>query len=118
MSPLDTSCHPRVKAPQSEAKMNENTSITTLSDVLAFLERAGLSAIRHRDMVSAVKRVCAMAGAMPASVPAQAPHVRDILSRIRPAAHGISAKSYSNIRSLLAAALQLAGIIDPSARGS
>ena len=40
-----------------------------------------------------------------------------MLSRIRPAAHGVSAKSYSNLRSLLAAALELAGVIDPSGRG-
>jgi integrase len=44
--------------------------------------------------------------------------LREMLSRIRPAAHGVSAKSYSNQRSLLAAALQLAGIIDPLGRGS
>jgi integrase len=41
-----------------------------------------------------------------------------MLSRIRPAAHGVSAKSYSNLKSLLGAALQLAGVIDPSGRGS
>jgi integrase len=69
-------------------------------------------------VVSAIKRVCAMADSTPASLPAQAPQLREILSRIRPAAHGITAKSYSNIRSLLAAALELAGIIDPSGRGS
>jgi hypothetical protein len=41
-----------------------------------------------------------------------------MLSGIRPAAQGVSAKSYSNLRSLFAAALQLAGVIDPSGRGS
>jgi hypothetical protein len=40
-----------------------------------------------------------------------------MLSRVRPAAHGVSAKSYSNQRSLLAAALQLAHVIDPLGRG-
>jgi hypothetical protein len=92
--------------------MNEKTAITTLSDVLAFLDRTGMTGTRHRDMVSAIKRVCAMAGSSPACVPAEAPRLRETLSRIRPAAHGITAKSYSNIRSLLAAALELAGIID------
>src|SRR6516162_9251880 len=43
--------------------------------------------------------------------------LKDMLSRIRPAVHGVSAKSYSNLRSLFAAALQLAGVIDPSGRG-
>jgi integrase len=40
-----------------------------------------------------------------------------MLSGIRPAAHGISAKSYSNLRSLLGAALQLANVTDPLGRG-
>ena len=49
---------------------------------------------------------------------AQPPRLRELLSRIRPAAHGVTAKSYSNVRSLLAAALQLAGVIDPLGRGT
>ena len=59
-----------------------------------------------------------MAGTTPASVRAEPSVLKDMLSRIRPAAHGVSAKSYSNLRSLFAAALQLAGVIDPSGRGS
>src|SRR5258705_10748957 len=58
-----------------------------------------------------------MAGTTPASVRAEPAVLKDMLSRIRPAAHGVSVKSYSNLRSLLAAALQLAGVIDPSGRG-
>jgi integrase len=98
--------------------MKENTVVTTLAELLAFLERVTLAGIRRRDMVSAINRVCEMAGTTPPSVPAEAPRLREMLSRIRPAAHGVSAKSYSNQRSLLAAALQLAGIIDPLGRGS
>jgi hypothetical protein len=64
-------------------------------------------------MVSAVKRVCVMAGTTPAGVTADPTSLRRILTKIRPAAHGISAKSYSNLRSLLGAALQLSGAIDP-----
>ena len=59
-----------------------------------------------------------MAGATPTSVRAEPSVLKEMLSRIRPAAHGVSAKSYSNLRSLLAAALELAGVIDPSGRGS
>jgi integrase len=98
--------------------MKENTVVTTLAELLAFLERVTLAGIRRRDMVSAINRVCEMAGTTPPSVPAEAPRLREMLSRIRPAAHGVSAKSYSNQRSLLAAALQLAGTIDPLGRGS
>jgi len=67
--------------------------------------------------ISAIKRICEMAGTTPECVLARLPALKDVLSRIRPAAHGVSAKSYSNLRSLLAAALALAGVIDPSGRG-
>jgi integrase len=85
--------------------------------VLGLLDQAGLTGTRRRDMVSAVNRLCEMAGTMPASVRAEPSVLKDMLSRIRPAAHGVSAKSYSNLKSLLGAALQLAGVIDPSGRG-
>jgi integrase len=98
--------------------MNEKRTVGTLADVLGLLDQAGLTGTRRRDMVSAINRLCEMAGTTPASVRAEPPILKDILSRVRPAAHGVSAKSYSNLRSLFAAALQLAGIIDPSGRGS
>jgi integrase len=97
--------------------MNENRVVTTLAELLAFLERTSVTGTRRRDMLSAINRVCEMAGMAPASVPADPPFLQEMLSRIRPAAHGVSAKSYSNQRSLLAAALQLAGVIDPLGRG-
>src|SRR5881392_3108031 len=53
----------------------------------------------------------------PASLRADPFVLKDTLSRIRPAGHGVSVKSYSNLRSLFAAALQLAGVIDSSGRG-
>jgi integrase len=58
-----------------------------------------------------------MAGTTPGSARAEPADLKNVLSRIRPAAHGVSAKSYSNLRSLFAAALQSAGVIDPSGRG-
>ena len=87
--------------------MNENKTIGTLADVLGLIDQAGLTGTRRRDMVSAFNRICEMAGTMPASVRAEPTVLKDMLSRIRPAAHGVSAKSYSNLRSLFAAALQL-----------
>src|SRR5262245_2199401 len=83
--------------------------------MLAVLDQAGLTGIRRRDMVSAIKRLCEMAGTTPASVRAEPSRLKDMLSQIRPA--GVSAKSYSNLRSLLTSALQLANVIDPSGRG-
>jgi integrase len=97
--------------------MSEN-KVGTLAGVLAVLEQSGVTGTRRRDMVSAVKRICEMAGTLPASVTTQPSRLRVLLSGIRPAAHGVTAKSYSNLRSLLGAALQLAGVIDPLGRGS
>ena len=98
--------------------MNENRKVATLADVVGLIDQAGLAGTRRRDMISALKRICEMAGALPTTVRAEPSVVKEMLSRIRPAAHGVSAKSYSNLRSLLAAALELAGVIDPSGRGS
>jgi integrase len=97
--------------------MNENRTVGTLADVLGLLDQAGLKGTRHRDMVSAVKRVCEMAGTVPAGIFTEPSVLRKILSEIRPAAHGISVKSYSNIRSLFVTALQLANIVDSLGRG-
>jgi hypothetical protein len=58
--------------------------------VLDLLDQAGLSGTRRRDMVSAVKRICEMAATAPPSVRAEPALVREMLSRIRPAAHGIA----------------------------
>src|SRR5438046_2738274 len=97
--------------------MTENRTVAMLADVLGLLDPAGLTGTRRRDMVSALNRICEMAGTTPVSVRAVPSVLKDMLSRIRPAAHGVSAKSYSNLRSLLGAALQLAGVIDSSGRG-
>src|SRR5207253_793861 len=89
-----------------------------LADVRGLFDKAGLTGSRRRDMVSAVNRICEMASTTPAGVRAEPSVLKDTLSRIRPAGHGVSVKSYSNLRSLFAAALQLAGVIDSSGRGS
>ena len=111
-------CHlmtPHVTRPPAPGRDHTMTRIRpsqrspTCSELL---DRAGLTATRRRDMVSAVKRICEMAGTTPAGVAAEPALLRRMLSSIRPAAHGISAKSYSNLRSLLAATLQLAGVIE------
>jgi integrase len=89
----------------------------TLADVLAIVTRADLARTRRRDMVSAISRFCEMAGRTPAGMPAQAQALRSELRKIRPAAFGISAKTFSTMRSALAAALQLAGVLDDLGRG-
>jgi integrase len=97
--------------------MNEKKPIGTLAEVLGLIDQAGFTGTRRRDMVSAINRICEMAGTTPVNVRAEPALLKAMLFGIRPAAHGVSAKSYSNLRSLFAAALQLAGVIDPSGRG-
>jgi len=77
--------------------MSKNKTIGTLSEVLDLINQAGLADTRRRDIVSAINRICEMAGTTPGSVRAEPAVLKDILSRIRPAAHGVSAKSYSNL---------------------
>ena len=59
-----------------------------------------------------------MAGVAPATVPAEAPALRAMLAKIRPAAHGVSPKTWANLLSRFRAALRLADVIDPVWQGS
>ena len=43
--------------------MNENRKVATLADVVGLIDQAGLAGTRRRDMISALKRICEMAGA-------------------------------------------------------
>jgi hypothetical protein len=61
---------------------------TTLNDVLAIV----------------VNRFCDIADRTPSSFPGEARALRLELRKIRPAAFGISAKTFGNLRSLLSAA--------------
>ncbi len=53
--------------------MNENKTIGTLADVLSLIDQTGLTGTRRRDMISAIKRICEMAGTTPACVCAGLP---------------------------------------------
>ena len=89
----------------------------TLADVNQKIEGSELSTTQARDMISAVMRICAMAGLAPSALEADVAGLRVVLSKIRPAAHGIAPKTFSNLRSLFVAALGNAGIVDAMPRG-
>ncbi|MGO9390701.1 hypothetical protein [Rhodoblastus sp.] len=89
----------------------------TLADVLAIVAAADLAPARRRDLISSINRLCEMAGRSPSDVPAEASALRAELRKIRPAKFGVSAKTFSNQRSLLAAALRQAGALDDMGRG-
>ncbi len=92
--------------------------VQTAADVLVILEQANLPATKKRDMISGVRRICAMAGCSPESLPLEVPVLRARLSSIRPAAHGISKKTFFNLRSLFATTLAWAGVVETLHRGT
>lgn len=94
-----------------------NTTVTTLEDVQRIVETARLSPFQRRDMLSALKRICEMAGMAPSMVATEPGALRVLISKILPAAHGVGRKTWSNLLCGLRAALRLAGVIDPPLQG-
>ncbi|MEW9837522.1 tyrosine-type recombinase/integrase [Mesorhizobium marinum] len=82
------------------------------AELVEIVEASRQPAVRKRDMLSAVSRVLKMGGVWAGDFVFTAASVRALIASIKPAAHGLSAKSFSNIQSNLRAALREAGIID------
>ena len=95
----------------------KNESLETAEDLLRLLDGASLNATLHRDIKSAVKRVCDVAGSTPRSLRLEVPTLRKTLRQARPAAHGITPKTWANLLSRFRAALRLADVIDPLWQG-
>jgi integrase len=95
---------------------NKNT-IKTLADVITLVEGTHLARYQRRDMRSAINRIAEMAGVAPMMGEATAPSLRQMLKDLRPAAHGVTPKTWANILSQFRAALRLAGVIDPRGEG-
>ncbi len=97
--------------------LNKNKNLETAEDLLGLVDLANLNATRRRDMKSAVSRICEMASCAPRGLRLEVPILREILRKISPAAHGVSWKTWANIRSLFRRALELPGVIDRMDRG-
>ena len=99
---------PKMKTPMGDAK----TTITiTLQHVLNAVEgREGLSAIRRRDLRSAVTRVASLLGDEPARIPLDLPAISAKLATVSPVAAGLTSKTFSNIRSDFIAAAKVSGL--------
>ncbi|MFQ3252302.1 MAG: hypothetical protein ACI9U6_000579 [Loktanella salsilacus] len=70
----------------------------TLADAIAKLEALpNLPNAKRRDLISAIKRTSTLVDRDPADLPADAPALRAILTKIHPAQAGIEAKSLANI---------------------
>ena len=91
---------------------------STMADVMAMIGHSDLPARRKRDLLSAIRRVSDITGCTPASLKVDVPALRKALDAVRPAAHGMSAATFSNIRSLFGAALKWAGLVELITRGA
>lgn len=94
--------------------MTRSQTLATLADVLAALEAdTALGSNRLRDLRSATRRIARMTGKPLDRLPAELSLLRPVLNEIRPAAHGISPKTFANLRSDFMAAIRHAGIVEP-----
>ena len=79
----------------------------TLADVIDKLQALpNLTDARRRDLISAITRTATYLGRPPADLPTDAPNLRALLANLHPAQIGIKAKSLSNVKANLAAALR------------
>jgi integrase len=95
----------------------EKNTIETAEGLLNFLKEAELNSTRRRDLKSAVNRFCDMAGCSPRSLRLEVPSLQEEARKIHLAAHGVGGTTWSNIRSLFGAALELAGVSERMPRG-
>ena len=97
--------------------MNNNKSPETAEDLLEFVIKVPLRVSRRRDLKSSINRYCEMAGCAPRGLHLEATTLRQTSRKIRPAAHNVTQKTWQNIQSSFAKALELAGVIDRMGSG-
>ncbi len=86
----------------------------TLADLISLISKANLTDRQKSDYRSAVKTAAKVIGADPDAIEADPARLRRRLEEVAPAAHGISAGRWANVRSLLGKALALARPMLPS----
>ena len=100
--------NPKRKIPTHAAPPAEPV---TLAEVLSALDRAsGLSGTRLRDLKSATNRVAILLGNEPAAIPLDMAAISTRLAVVSPAALGLTAKRFANIRSDFLAAVKASGV--------
>jgi integrase len=86
-------------------------AVITIADVIiGVMENADLSPTKRAEFVSALRTICRALGVKPEDLVANMQHLRKALSAVSPAASGLSAKRWSNLKSLTLAALGYAGV--------
>jgi integrase len=109
-------CHQR-PTKKEKTMANNPKSPATLEGVRELADKASLPGRRPWIGRSATQRICTMAGVSPASVPAETVSIRALLRKFRPAAHGISQKTWTNVLSRFRVELRFAAVIDPNYAG-
>ena len=89
----------------------------TLENVRQTVERDNFPRRARPNGRSATERMCAMAGVSPAQAAADAPAIRALLRKVRPALHGMTPKTWANLLSRFRHELRLADVIDPNWQG-
>jgi integrase len=117
MAPPGIFCH-HGQLEGKKPMANQPKTRDTLEGVRELADTASLPGRRRWIGRSATERICEMAGVAPASVPAEAPSIRGLLRKIRPAAHGITDKTWANLLSRFRMELRLAEVLDPNHAGS
>src|SRR5712672_1862835 len=78
----------------------------TLYDIILRLkEDLSLDQVRRRNLISAVLRVCEIVGVDPRVTPASLQFMRPLINKVRPAKHGITPKTWSNLLANFRAAI-------------
>jgi integrase len=106
-----TSKDPTAIKGAAKAAVRPDAAPATLKAVLDALEgRRDLAANRLRDLRSAVTRVAKLLNDAPGHIPLELPALSAKLAAINPVAAGLTAKTFSNIRSDFLAAVSVSGL--------
>src|SRR4051794_39793511 len=86
----------------------EETGVT-FSELIDKVRKSQLDHSRRRDLVSAINRYTRMTETIPSEAYVRVPEIRQKLLEIAPAKSQMSLKTWSNVKSNLLAAIELAG---------
>lgn len=89
----------------------------TAAQLIKWIQARNLPETQERDWVSAINRICLMGRVSTSHFIVTPANARELLATIEPAAHGVSRKTFSNIRSNFTSACMALGVIDGNLRG-
>jgi hypothetical protein len=94
-----------------EPEEHRSLSAVTIADIIERTKAdEALTPRRRDDLCSALRTMARALGLDPSALPADPRILRQKLSQLSPAAAGVSARRWKNLRSLVLAALKRAGI--------